>query len=32
MDMILDPREHALHTIMKAAGAKALALFNDPEG
>ena len=32
MDTILDPRELALHTIIKAAGAKALALFNDPDG
>ena len=32
MDMILDPRERALHEIIKAAGAKALALFNNPDG
>jgi myo-inositol-1(or 4)-monophosphatase len=32
MDTILDPRETALHAIIKAAGAKALALFNNPDG
>lgn len=32
MDTILDPRERALHEIMQAAGEKALALFNDPDG
>ena len=32
MDTILDPREQALHSIIKAAGAKALTYFNDPDG
>ena len=32
MDAILDLRERALHEIMQAAGEKALALFNDPDG
>ena len=31
MDTILDPREQALLSITKAAGEKALALFNNPD-
>jgi myo-inositol-1(or 4)-monophosphatase len=31
MNTILDPREDALHSIVKTAGIKALSLFNDPQ-